>query len=153
MSQPQQVSINDLDVTQLADVRRQLDEELTHLTNSFAQLKQAQAKFKACIENVQEVKPANKGKTILVPLTNSLYVPGKLSDSENVIVDVGTGYYVQKTRAQAVKHYAEKVDFIRTNLEALEETIGKKRENMGYLVNVMQSKLILEGQQQQGAPS
>ena len=38
------------------------------------------------------------GKTILVPLTNSLYVPGKLSDPDHVIVDVGTGYYVQKVR-------------------------------------------------------
>jgi hypothetical protein len=35
-------------------------------------------------------------KTLLVPLTNSLYVPGKLSDTENVIIDVGTGYYVSK---------------------------------------------------------
>ena len=39
---------------------------------------------------------ASVGKTILVPLTNSLYVPGKLSDPENVIVDIGTGYYVKK---------------------------------------------------------
>jgi hypothetical protein len=37
-------------------------------------------------------------KSILVPLTNSLYVPGKLADTENVIVDVGTGYYVKKVR-------------------------------------------------------
>ncbi|KAH9168548.1 hypothetical protein EDB89DRAFT_1576904 [Lactarius sanguifluus] len=36
----------------------------------------------------------------MVPLTGSLYVPGKLRDVENlnVIVDVGTGYNVQKTR-------------------------------------------------------
>ena len=90
-------------------------QELQHLTSSFQQLKSAQAKFKACLANVEEVKPANKGtllistektrkcsycadKTILVPLTNSLYVPGKLSDSEYVIVDVGTGYYVRKVR-------------------------------------------------------
>lgn len=33
---------------------------------------------------------------ILVPLTTSLYVPGNLSDPEHVIVDVGTGYFVQK---------------------------------------------------------
>lgn len=98
------------------------------------------------------------GKTILVPLTNSLYIPGKLSDPDHVIVDVGTGYFVQKvpiyrrtsisahlavsqTRAQALKHYSAKVDYIRSNLETLEETISKKRENMNYLVNVMQSKL------------
>ncbi|KAJ7901134.1 Prefoldin [Mycena olivaceomarginata] len=146
MSQ-QQVSITDLDLTQLADVRRQLEEELNHLTNSFAQLKQAQAKFKACIENVAEIKPANKGKTILVPLTNSLYVPGKLSDPEHVIVDVGTGYFVQKTRAQAVKHYTAKVEYIRTNLETLQDTISKKQDNVNSVIGVMQAKL----QQQQPA--
>ena len=94
-------------------------QELSHLTNSFAQLKQAQAKFRSCIESAKEVKPENKGtvkpvtghrqhsvdklyavdKTILVPLTSSLYVPGKLRDMENVIIEVGTGYYVQKVRA------------------------------------------------------
>ncbi|TFY83322.1 hypothetical protein EWM64_g692 [Hericium alpestre] len=94
--QPQQINVADLDLPQLVDVRRQLEEELSHLTNSFAQLKQAQAKFGSCIDSVKEVQPVNKNKTILVPLTNSLYVPGKLCDAENVIVDVGTGYYVQK---------------------------------------------------------
>lgn len=53
------VALADLDLPQLADVRRQLDDELTHLTNSFAHLKQAQARFNACIDNVNQVK--NKG--------------------------------------------------------------------------------------------
>ena len=92
-----------------------IPQELSHLTNSFAQLKQAQAKFLSCIDSAKEVKPENKGmpgkpwathevdpaigdKTILVPLTGSLYVPGKLQDVENVMIDVGTGYYVQKVR-------------------------------------------------------
>ncbi|KAI0808277.1 Prefoldin-domain-containing protein [Fomes fomentarius] len=140
-AQPQQINVTDLDVPQLADVRRQLEEELTHLSNSYAQLRQAQAKFRACIENVGQVKPENKDKTILVPLTNSLYVPGKLRDVDHVIVDVGTGYYVKKTRPQALKHYEAKVEFIRTNLEALQETISKKQENMNYLINVLQMKL------------
>lgn len=35
-------------------------------------------------------------KPILVPLTSSLYVPGTLADTDNVIVDVGTGFYVEK---------------------------------------------------------
>ncbi|PPQ99379.1 hypothetical protein CVT24_009209 [Panaeolus cyanescens] len=152
MAQPQSqtISITDLDVPQLSEVRKQLEEELNHLTNSFAQLKQAQAKFKSCIENVNEVKPQNKGKTILVPLTNSLYVPGKLSDPDHVIVDVGTGYYVQKTRPQAIKYYTAKVDYIRTNLDTLEETITKKRDNMNSIISVLQSKIQA---QTQGGPT
>jgi len=142
----QQIRITDLDVPQLADVRRQLDEELTHLTNSFTQLKQAQAKFRSCIENVAEVKPSNKNNTILVPLTNSLYVPGKLSDLEHVTVDVGTGYYVKKTRAQATKHYQSKVDYLHSNLETLQETLLKKQENLSFVENVLQSKIQAQSQ-------
>ncbi|EGN97277.1 hypothetical protein SERLA73DRAFT_139436 [Serpula lacrymans var. lacrymans S7.3] len=145
-SQPQQINVTDLDLPQLSDVKRQLEEELNHLTNSFAQLKQAQAKFKACIENASEIKPQNKGTTILVPLTNSLYVPGRLNDTENVIVDVGTGYYVKKSRAQASKYYQTKVDYIRTNLDSLQETIQKKQENMTFLLNVMQAKIQAQSQ-------
>lgn len=33
---------------------------------------------------------------ILIPLTSSLYVPGKLADRQKVIVDIGTGFYVEK---------------------------------------------------------
>jgi hypothetical protein len=33
-----------------------------------------------------------------VPLTSSLYVPGRLLDVENVLIDIGTGYYIQKVR-------------------------------------------------------
>ncbi len=36
------------------------------------------------------------GKQILVPLTTSLYVPGTLASTDTVIVDVGTGFYVEK---------------------------------------------------------
>ncbi|KAL0947988.1 hypothetical protein HGRIS_010615 [Hohenbuehelia grisea] len=147
MSQPQQqINVADLDLNQLSDVRRQLEEELSHLSDSFTQLKQAQSKFKACMDNVSEIKPQNKGNTILVPLTNSLYVPGKLSDPDHVIVDIGTGYLVQKTRAQAVKFYSAKVDYIRSNLETLEETLLRKRENMNYLMSIMQSKAQAQSQ-------
>jgi len=142
----QQIKVTDLDVPQLADVRRQLDEELTHLTNSFTQLKQAQAKFRSCMDNVVEVKPSNKDTTILVPLTNSLYVPGKLNDLENVIVDVGTGYYVKKTRAQATKHYQSKVDYLQSNLDTLQETILKKQEDLTFVANVLQSKIQAQSQ-------
>jgi len=64
-AQPQTINVADLDIAQLGEVRKQLEEELNHLTNSFAQLKQAQAKFKACIENVNEVKKENKGLILI----------------------------------------------------------------------------------------
>ena len=35
------------------------------------------------------------GKKMLVPLTASLYVPGTLDDAQKVLVDVGTGYFIE----------------------------------------------------------
>jgi hypothetical protein len=49
--------------------------------------------------------------------------------------------FARQTRPQAVKHYEEKIEYIKTNLDALQETMQKKQDNMSYLVNVIQSKL------------
>ena len=50
-------------------------------------------------------------------------------------------YSATKSRAQATQHYTAKVEYIRTNLETLQDTIQKKQDNLNYLVNVMQMKL------------
>ncbi|PWN47135.1 putative prefoldin subunit 5 [Violaceomyces palustris] len=138
----QQVDVTTLDLNQLIEVKRQLEQELQHLTSSFGQLKGAQAKFKACIESVESVKPENEGKTTLIPLTSSLYVPGKLADLENVIVDVGTGYYVEKSTKDAIKMYKEKVEFVTKNLETLQETIVRKQDNLQTVNEISRVKAI-----------
>lgn len=46
-----------------------------------------------------------------------------------------------QTRAQALKHYESKVDYIRKNLETLQDTLQKKQDNLSYLITIMQSKL------------
>lgn len=67
------------------------------MTQSYSQLRGAQARFNDCKDSVDTLKTEKpEDKTILVPLTSSLYVPGKLSNVETVIVDVGTGYFVEK---------------------------------------------------------
>lgn len=73
----------------------------------------------------------------LIPLTPSLYVPGKLSDPSRVIVDVGTGYYVEKSADAAKKMYTEKIDFVTKNLDQLQETIQKKQDNVRVVGDVM----------------
>jgi len=40
--------------------------------------------------------PETEKKSILVPLTNSLYVRGALTQPDRVLVDIGTGFYVEK---------------------------------------------------------
>ena len=35
------------------------------------------------------------GQALLLPLTSSVYVAGALASSETVLVDIGTGYYIE----------------------------------------------------------
>ena len=41
------------------------------------------------------------GQPLLLPITNSLYVNGKISNNGKVLVDVGTGYYVEVRQGHA----------------------------------------------------
>ncbi|KAF8925614.1 Prefoldin [Dissophora ornata] len=151
MAQQQKIELQDLDLSQLVEVKKQLEDELSHLTSSFGQLKQAQHRFVDCIDSCKSVNAANNDKTILVPLTSSLYVPGKLANVEKVIVDIGTGYYVEKTTEDAIKFYNSKVDFVKENLEKIQATVVQKQGNLRSLVDVMQYKMQLQQQEQKAA--
>jgi len=59
-----------------------------------------------------------------------LYVPGKLADTEKVLVDVGTGFYVEKTRQKANIFYEGKVKELGQNLDELERIVEGKAENL-----------------------
>jgi len=63
------------------------------------QLKEVQGKFLASQESLKSVNSQHSGKEILVPLTSSLYAAGQLSDDNKVLIDIGTGYYVEKVSA------------------------------------------------------
>jgi prefoldin subunit 5 len=158
-------------------VKKQLDEEVEHLSASFTQLVAAQRKFQECLRCVQKQGLAPNGwycdigvypriflrkglcmlmkamridkKDILVPLTNSLYVRGKLASPDKVIVDIGTGFYVEKvvgffksiwrtsrvlTNYQDVKSasefYESKVKELGGNVQSLESIVQDKSQSL-----------------------
>lgn len=88
-------------------------------------------------------------KPILVPLTSSLYVPGQIADTENVIVDIGTGFYVEKSTADATKFYNEKVEELGKNIKELENIVNSKANNLRMVEEVLRQKMIAEQQQGQ----
>lgn len=96
------VNLASLSVPQLRALQTRLTSELEHLTTSHTKLRAAQAKFRDCVRSINDGVTGNEKKgtdgrnEILVPLTSSLYVKGRLTDREKVLVDVGTGFYVEK---------------------------------------------------------
>ena len=68
----------------------------------------------------------SEGKEVLVPLTGSMYVPGILSQPDKVIVDIGTGYYVEKESTAAQQYFERKVKFVTENMERV-QAIGNEK--------------------------
>lgn len=60
---PPAVNLDTLAPEQLSQVKKQLDDELEHLTNSYAQLHGAQAKFKDCYKCIQTRTSAQGGES------------------------------------------------------------------------------------------
>jgi len=52
------------------------------------------------------------GRELLVPLNQSLYVPGKIVDANKLLVDVGTGYFVEKSLKETKDYMERKVGWL-----------------------------------------
>jgi len=140
---PSPVKLTDLTLPQLSQLKKQLDTELETLTTSFAQLRAAQGKFRDCLSSLAKgLADKNADRTILVPLTSSLYVPGTLADTDSVIVDVGTGFYVEKSKDDARRFYDGKVKDIQGNLTTLEGVVNAKTDNLRVLEEVLRQKIL-----------
>ncbi|KAI9696532.1 MAG: subunit of tubulin prefoldin [Candelina mexicana] len=153
------VDIASLSAPQLSQVKKQLDEELEHLTNSFRKLRAAQSRFQECLKSIDKgissldedmntdlsYYTTGVEKPVLVPLTTSLYVRGTISDTQHVIVDVGTGFYVEKSTSDAPMFYQEKVEELEGNLKNLETIVQQKSNNLRVVEDVLRQKVINNG--------
>ncbi|TKA58171.1 hypothetical protein B0A55_12083 [Friedmanniomyces simplex] len=151
MAAAEKVDLGSLSAQQLSQVKKQLDDEVQHLSTSYQNLRAAQQKFRDCVASIQQgVAESVRDKPLLVPLTSSLYVPGKLADTAHVLVDVGTGFYVEKTTDDAKGFYAGKVEELGTNIKELENIVNGKANNLRVVEEVLRQKVLAGGPQQGG---
>jgi prefoldin alpha subunit len=86
-------------------------------------------------------------------LTSSLYVPGKLADTEHVIVDVGTGFFVEKSTGDAEKFYNGKIEELGKNIKDLENIVNGKANNLRMVEEVLRQKMLASEQGSQASAS
>ena len=150
-SEQQQVEINltKLSLQQLDQLKNQLNQEVQLLQESMSQLKMAQQSFVNSDTSLQRLRQmqqsdATAANEILVPLTGSLYVPGRLVANNTVLVDIGTGYFVQKSLTDAAKHFEKKITFLTKQMETLQPIMQQKAMIREDVVEVFQKKLQIQ---------
>ncbi|NXK57215.1 PFD5 protein, partial [Chauna torquata] len=124
--------------------------EVEFLSSSIAQLKVVQTKYVEAKDCLNVLNKSNEGKWDPRGSAGAdMYVPGKLSDVERVLIDVGTGYYVEKTADDARDFFKRKIDFLTKQMEKIQPALqekhamkqGKGRHRRGSVLGATSSPL------------
>lgn len=146
--QMQKIDISELNLQQLMQLKQQMDQELTVLIDSLETLKLAQSRFKESGLCLEKITPEVEGKDILVPLTGSMYVAGKFADTNNVLVDIGTGYYAQKNLGDAKDYFKRRVECVTEQMEKIQQVCLEKSKirdaNMAIIEMTLQNQIEKE---------
>lgn len=134
------VRLDEMSLDQLQQIRQQEDARRQGLTERYAQLRAAAARINASRRAVEEIQTASAGKEVLVPLTDSVFVPGKLKDPHKLLVELGTGYYVEKSAKQTEDFLDRKLRLVDGNSDNVTKALQATNSNVEAITTAMQGK-------------
>ena len=105
------IQLDTMSLEQLDQVKQGEESRLHALSTRYQALRGAAARLAACH---QAVDGYEHGASVLVPLTESVYVPGVTMDSP-FLVELGTGYYCEKNAEDTQAFLRRKGDLVDAN--------------------------------------
>ena len=143
------ISLDRMSFQDLMQIRNSLEQDLQGLQASLQQLGTAKGKYQASAGALDSLEEGVEGKEALLPLTGSLYAPGKLLAQERILVDLGTGYYAEKSISDARAFMLRKVSYLEENIKMAMEVAETKQTQMEAVMLTMQVKQQQAQQAQQ----
>lgn len=117
-------------------------QELQGLQGALQQLQISRNKLTNSKNALEKLSKTPEGTPMLVPLTTSLYVPGETAPLDTVLVDVGTGYYIEKSLKQASAFLDRKMALIEQQAANVQSAAQFKHKNLSQTVDVMNRKVL-----------
>jgi prefoldin alpha subunit len=139
-----------MSLEELNQMKLQEEQRLQALTSRYAQLRAAAARLNASQNAISELSPSSEGKEVMVPLTESVYVPGKLREPNKLLVELGTGFYVEKSTNQTNEFLERKLKIVDMNSENITKAVQATRQNVESITMAMQGKIIEIRARQEG---
>jgi prefoldin alpha subunit len=146
------IDLDSMSLEQLNQIKQQEEGRLQALAERYSQLRHAAGRISASTRAVNELQdPDTEGRTVLVPLTESVYVPGKIRDPDNLLVELGTGYFCEKSGADTVAFLDRKQRLVDANSQNITKAVQATRHNIETITTTMQGKLMQVRARQEGA--
>lgn len=119
--------------------------------DSLQTLKIAKTKFDGSKDALEQIDESWTNKEILVPLTGSMYVKGVVNNIDKFILDVGTGYYVEKDLTTSKDYFKRKVDYVQEQMDKIDMLGRQKSKVLNAVIDVIEMKVAALQAQQQAA--
>ena len=132
-----EVPIEKLTVDQLNYVGQQIEKEIKNYSQYYSSLRAVNNKYLDNKEYIKQLKEY-KDKEILVPMTSSLYIPGKCSDIKKLTIEIGANFFVETTVEKAEKFCDRKIENLKKNMTEIDKIIQDKNDQL----NVVNQNLI-----------
>ena len=94
MPEEESVDLSTLPIPQIQGIAKEFEQRIQYINASLQQLRMLQSQFANSRDCLKQFNEESKDKNTLIPLTTTLCVPGKLINPTRVVVDIGTGYFV-----------------------------------------------------------
>lgn len=134
------MALGSLPPEQLDRLQGELQREVQMISASLSQLSNAVSRLTASKENAAQIAEMSNDREIMVPLTSSIYVPGRLTDTKMVLIDIGTGFFVEKSPAAAEKHFAKRATLLKEEADKATQVHTQKRQQLEAVSAVLQRK-------------
>eukprot|EP00512_Aurantiochytrium_limacinum_P010340 CAMPEP_0171549404 /NCGR_PEP_ID=MMETSP0960-20121227/6416_1 /TAXON_ID=87120 /ORGANISM="Aurantiochytrium limacinum, Strain ATCCMYA-1381" /LENGTH=215 /DNA_ID=CAMNT_0012098077 /DNA_START=164 /DNA_END=811 /DNA_ORIENTATION=+ len=102
---------------QLQQQRNAMQQELQEMKTRHRSMLTAAKRYLESLRTVEMVENAEPGQKMLVPMNDSIFVPGELNDTEHVTVEIGTGFFVKRTIPDAKEYLERKVKNVNLYIE------------------------------------
>ena len=142
--QVKEIPIEKLSIEQLNYVGQQIEKDIKNYSQYYSSLRAVNNKY---LDNQEYIKMLKefKDKEILVPMTSSLYIPGKCADVKKLTIEIGANFFVETTIEKAEKFCERKIESLKKTMDEIDKIIQEKNDQL----NVVNQNLI---EKQVGTP-
>lgn len=122
------VNVKDLDVNQLKQIGKRVQQECQQLSGAINGLKRAGTNFFAAKTAVSDWKAAKKlgDLDIMLPFTDSLYLKAKIDVDAPLLIEIGSGTIMEKTEDQAMEFFDRRLNMVTGSMNKVGSELQQK---------------------------
>ncbi|KAJ6240001.1 prefoldin subunit 5 [Anaeramoeba flamelloides] len=154
MTNKSSFDLNNLNPLQLNTLKEQISNEYQKYRQSYTQLLEIKSLYSNTLFSLESLQPENLNQPILAPLTESLYLPGKLTNVKSVLTDIGTNFFVERSVEDAQEYFKRQTKIVEEKAQEVLKTMKQNEESLKAVNTVLERKVYQQqkkfmGKQQQ----